>query len=298
MIKRENESIVGTTTVPLLFPNLTKKVRQSLFGLLLVLPSFLTLLVLVIVPVSISVLESFKDDSGQFSFANYIYLFTEPLMIKNIKHTLMVTIISSILVLLISYALAIYLRFGTGRIVNLIRKVYYIPMFIPGIIAIYGFINMYRDNGWIARLIGKDVLPPIIYDIKGVILMNLWFNIPFSTMLLSSALAAIPIAVIESAKDAGAGKLQLFTKFILPLSMKTMLVACTFLFMGIAGSFTAPYLIDKNAPQMLGVSMVQHFSAYNELGQASSMAVFLFLICAGMGYFYIRSMMKDDSKSF
>nr|WP_035445154.1 ABC transporter permease subunit [Bacillus sp. UNC41MFS5] len=271
---------------------------MSIFGILLVLPSFLTLLVLVIVPVGISFVESFKDSSGQLSLENYIYLFTEPLMIKNIMHTLTVTIISSIFVLFISYALAIYMQFSKGRIVNLIRKVYYVPMFIPGIIAIYGFINMYRDNGWIARLIGKGVLPPIIYDIKGVILMNIWFNIPFTTMLLSSALAAIPFAVIESAKDAGAGKLQLFTKFILPLSMKTMLVALTFLFMGIAGSFTAPFLIDKNAPQMLGVSMAQHFSAYNELGQASSMAVFLFLICAGMGYFYIRSMMKDDSKSY
>jgi len=276
---------------------MSKKINKSILGLTLVFPSFLTLILLVVVPVSISVMESFKDKNGKFSFENYVYLFTEPLMIKNIEHTLIVTLISSLLVLLFSYAIAIYLRFGTGFAANLIRKLYYIPMFIPGVIAVYGFINMYRDNGWIARLIGKGVLPPVIYDMKGVILMNLWFNIPFSTMLISSALAAIPTSVIESAKDAGAGKWQLFSRFIVPLSMKTMLVACTFLFMGIVGSFTAPFLIDRNAPQMLGVSMQQHFSVYNEMGQSSSMAVFLFLLCSAMGYFYIRSMMKEDQRS-
>lgn len=276
---------------------MNKKVKRSVLGLTMVFPSFLTLILLVVIPVSISVMESFKDEKGQFSFENYIYLFTEPLMIKNIEHTLFVTVISSVFVLFVSYAIAIYLRFGTSFAAKIIRKLYFIPMFIPGVIAVYGFINMYRDNGWIARLIGKGILPPIIYNVKGVILMNLWFNIPFSTMLLSSALAAIPTSVIESAKDAGAGKWQLFIKFIVPLSMKTMLVACTFLFMGIVGSFTAPFLIDRNAPQMLGVSMQQHFSVYNEIGPSSSMAVFLFLLCSAMGYFYIRSMMKEDQRS-
>ncbi|MBP3040790.1 ABC transporter permease subunit [Bacillaceae bacterium Marseille-Q3522] len=276
---------------------MSKKSKWSLIGLGLVLPSFLALFLLVIIPVYYSIVQSVQDSDGNFTWDHYIYLFTNPAMIQNIIHTLYITIVSSFIVLLISYVLAIYMRFGKSWMANFIRKIYFLPIFIPGIIAIYGFINMYRDNGWIARIIGEGILPQIIYDAKGVILMNLWFNIPFTTMLLSSALAAIPTSVIESARDAGAGKLALFTRFILPMSLKTMLVALTFLFMGIVGSFTNPFLIDRNAPQMLGVAMQQHFSVYNELGQASSMSIFMFLLSATMGYFYIRSMMKENMKS-
>ncbi|KGX86605.1 ABC transporter permease [Pontibacillus litoralis] len=270
------------------------KRKENLLGIAMVMPSFISLLILVIWPVMISIKESFMNGEGQFSFENYIYVFTEPMMLNNIKHTVVVTLISCIIVLFISYFIAIYLRFTSSKIANFIRKTYFIPMFVPGIIAIYGFINTYRDNGWIARLIGQENLPVLMYDIKGVVMMNMWFNIPFTTMLLVSALSAIPDSVIESAKDVGATKLKIFWKFIFPLSYKTMLVATTFLFMGIVGSFTAPFLVDSNAPQMLGVSMQQHFSVYHEFGQASSIAVIMFIMSAGIGYLYIHSMMKEE----
>ncbi|UFT99045.1 ABC transporter permease subunit [Radiobacillus kanasensis] len=275
---------------------MSKKVKTRLLGLGLVMPSFLTLLVLVIYPVSISIRESFQDENNAFSLSNYIYIFTEPLILQNMRHTIFVTIISCLFVLTIAYLIAIYLRFSKSIISKWINKLYFIPMFIPGVIAVYGFINFYRDNGWVARIVGEGNLPSIIYDVKGLVLINIWFNIPFTTMLLVAALESIPNSIIESARDAGARKLQIFTKFIFPLSYRTMLVAITFLFMGMVGSFTAPFLIDRNAPQMLGVSMQQHFSVFNEIGQSSSLAVFMFVLCSFVGYFYIRSNMNHSKK--
>lgn len=275
---------------------LSKKTKSALLGLGLVLPSFLTLLVLVIYPVALAVMESFQNESDVLTLENYIYIFTEPLVLQNIRHTLVVTVISCLLILGISYILAIYLNFSHSIFSKIINKLYFIPLFIPGVIAIYGFINFYRDNGWVARMIGENNMPSIIYDMKGLLMINIWFNIPFTTMLLLSALQAIPNSVIESAKDAGASKLRLFIHFILPLSYKTMLVAVTFLFMGLIGSFTAPFLIDRNAPQMLGVSMQQHFSVYNEIGQSSALAVFMFLLCSIVGYIYIQNNMKKSKK--
>ncbi|MFC0272264.1 ABC transporter permease [Metabacillus herbersteinensis] len=275
---------------------LNKKTKSALLGIGLVMPSFLTLLVLVIYPVILAVMESFQNEADAFSLENYVYIFTEPLILQNIRHTLVVTIISCVLILGISYTLAIYLNFSQSVFSKIINKLYFIPLFIPGVIAIYGFINFYRDNGWVARIIGENNMPSIIYDMNGLIMINIWFNIPFTTMLLLSALQGIPNSVIESAKDAGTSKIRLFIHFILPLSYKTMLVAVTFLFMGLIGSFTAPFLIDRNAPQMLGVSMQQHFSVYNEIGQSSALAVFMFFLCSIVGYVYIHNNMKKSKK--
>lgn len=275
---------------------MTKKWKSTLLGLGLVMPSFLILLVLVMYPVWSSIKTSFTSDEGQFTFEHYIYIFTEPLILDNIRHTLIVTVLSCLFVLFIAYSIAIYLRFSQGTIAKWINKTYLIPMFIPGVIAVYGFINFYRDNGWVARIIGEEYMPSIIYNVKGLLMINIWFNIPFTTMLLISALQAIPNSIIEGAKDAGANQWRLFWHFILPLSYRTMLVALTFLFMGIVGSFTAPFLIDRNAPQMLGVSMQQHFSVFNAIEQSSSLAVFMFLLCSIVGYFYISSNIKGSKK--
>ncbi|WJH36681.1 ABC transporter permease subunit [Paenibacillus sp. CC-CFT747] len=279
---------------------MSKAVKQGILGLALVFPAFLLLCLVVIVPILLAVNESLKDDQGNYSLQSYQTLFTDKVMAGNIWFTLKLTVISVVLVLLISYALAVYMRFSGGPIVAGIRKMYMIPIFIPSVIASYGIINMYGNHGWLSRLLlpfGIETIPRIIFDYKGIILANLWFNIPFTTMLLTSALAGIPNSVIESAKDVGAGRLNIFFKLIVPLSYRTMLVAVTFSFMGIIGGFTAPFLIGPNSPQVLGVAMRQVFSVYQETQLASATAVFMFVLCSVMGYFYIRTMIKDDKAS-
>ena len=274
----------------------SKETRQSMLGLAMVLPSFAILLLTVIIPTFQSFIMSLTNDSGGYDLSRYAYLFTDKGMRGNILFTLRVTAITCVLVLLVSYSLAIYMRFNQGPVVDLIRRTYMIPLFIPGVIATYGLINLLGNHGWLSRMlevIGVE-LPRIIFDEKGIIIANLWFNIPFTTMLLSSALSAIPSSVIESAKDVGVGRLTLFTKFIFPLSYKTFLVAVTFVFMGVIGSFTAPFLIGANSPQMLGVSMQQVFSVFQEREQAAAIAFFSFLLCSVLGAFYIRSMAVEE----
>lgn len=275
-----------------------KEMKMGILGLLLVIPSFLVLFVVVIIPIAYSFIESLKNKSGGFGLSNYTFLFTDKMMISNIIFTLKVTIISVVLVMIISYALAIFMRFSSGVMVEWIRKLYMIPIFIPGVIATYGLINLLGGHGWLARfmlVLHLGILPRIIFDMKGIIVASLWFNIPFTTMLLSSALSGISNSVIESAQDVGAGKFKIFLRLILPLSYKTLLVAVTFVFMGVMGSFTAPFLLGPNAPQMLGVSMDQIFGVFREKEQAAALAFFTFFLCSGMGYFYIRTMVKDEA---
>jgi putative spermidine/putrescine transport system permease protein len=277
---------------------MSKQMKMGILGLLLVIPSFLLLFVTVVIPIIISFKESLTNKSGGYDLSNYTYLFTNKLMRSNIIFTLEVTIVSVILVLIISYALAAYMRFNNGTMVKWIRNMYMIPIFIPSVIATYGLIQLLGNHGWVSRillLVNGGEMPRIIFDMKGIIIANLWFNIPFTTMLLGSALSAVPNSVIESAKDVGARRLQIFVRFILPLTYKTLLVAVTFVFMGVIGSFTAPFLIGPNAPQMLGVSMEQVFGVFQEKQLAAAIAFFTFLLCSVMGYFYIRSMITEES---
>ncbi|MBP1964155.1 ABC transporter permease [Paenibacillus aceris] len=277
---------------------MSKQMKMGILGLLLVIPSFLLLFVTVVIPIIISFKESLTNKSGGYDLSNYTYLFTDKVMRSNIIFTLEVTIVSVILVLIISYALAAYMRFNNGTMVKWIRNMYMIPIFIPSVIATYGLIQLLGNHGWVSRILlmlNGGEMPRIIFDMKGIIIANLWFNIPFTTMLLGSALSAVPNSIIESAKDVGARKLQIFIRFILPLTYKTLLVAVTFVFMGVIGSFTAPFLIGPNAPQMIGVSMEQVFGVFQEKQLAAAIAFFTFLLCSVMGYFYIRSMITEES---
>ena len=113
----------------------------------------------------------------------------------------------------ISYFLAIYLRFSNTWVSRMIGRLYLLPRFIPGLVAVNGMITVIRDSGLInriSRLLGMNLQLGLMYNGKGIVLMNLWFNIPFATMLMAAALSKIPNSTIEAARDAGADRFRNF----------------------------------------------------------------------------------------
>lgn len=264
----------------------------------MVLPSFLIIVIIIALPISQSILISFQDvNTGKYTFANYYNLFADKNYLNNILYTLNIVGVTVLLTIVISYLLALYLTFSKSWFASVLEKLYMIPRFIPGIVAVYAFMGVIRDTGALNRLLlnfGLHFKPNLMYTPQGIITMNLWFNIPFATMIISAALAGIPTSIIESARDVGAGKLDIFRKMIFPLSAKSALVAATFIFMGNVGEFTTPFLMGANAPRMLGVALYQQFGVFYNLPQAAAMSVFMFILSAFIGAVYIYSSMKEE----
>jgi ABC-type spermidine/putrescine transport system permease subunit I len=216
------------------------------------------------------------------------------------KYTLYIVVVTAILCISISFFFAIYLRFSKSKISRVMESIYIIPKFIPAIVAVYALMLIVKDTGVINRfflLFGVDFKPGLMFTANGIIIANLWFNIPFATMLLHSNLVGISDSIIEGARDVGASKISILVKIITPLSFRSLLIATTFVFMGNIGEFTTPFLMGTNAPRMLGVALQQEFGAFYNLPRAAAMSVIMFIISSVVGSFYIRSMMKEDKWS-
>jgi len=273
--------------------------RHKAFGLVLVLPSFFVICMLVVYPIVRSVALSFTDPAtGAFSLVNYHQIFTEKFMVGNTTYTLVIVAFTVLIVSVVSYLLALYLSFTDSWFTRTISKLYLIPRFIPTIVAVYAIMNVVKDTGAVNRIVmalfGVNFKPGLMYTQKGIILANVWFNIPFSTMLISAALQGIPRSIIESARDVGAGKFRVFFSMIFPLSVNDFLIAITFVFMGNVASFTTPYLMGSRAPMMLGVALQQEFASFRNLERAAAISVFLFLLSSLMGGFYIYKSLKAN----
>lgn len=274
------------------------KKNSKLKALLFVLPSFAVMLMVIIIPIiNSAVLSLYNEKENKYDFSNYISILTDKNQIDNIKYTLYIVIVTVVLCISISLLLAIYLRFSKSKIAALIEKIYIIPKFIPGIVAVYALMLIIKDVGAINRFLlmfGIDFKPGLMFTPNGIIIVNLWFNIPFATMLILSDLTKISPSIIESARDVGANKLRILMEIILPLTYRSLLIAATFVFMGNIGEFTTPYLMGTNAPRMLGVALQQEFNVFTNYPRAAAMSVMMFILSAIVGFFYISSMMKED----
>jgi ABC-type spermidine/putrescine transport system permease subunit I len=272
------------------------KWKRALFIIGMLTPAMLLSLGIIIYPIINTMIQSFQDpETGAFTFANYQFLFTDKVASATIWFTVEISLLTVLFSIALSYLLALFLRFSHSKISKWIGNLYLIPRFIPGLVAVYAMMTIVRDSGLLHRIsmlfpagsVLYDLKPGLLYNMKGILMMNLWFNIPFATMIITAALSGISESTIESARDVGAGPIKTFFSVILPLSYKDVLIAATFVFMSNISSFTTPYLIGPNFPLMMGVYLRNAFSNRNyELAAATSVVIFLFSSISAIVYLY------------
>jgi putative spermidine/putrescine transport system permease protein len=284
--------------------------REPFFGLLLVLPAMAVLVLLVIYPAFEAVkfsLGIIPEDNPAYAsgmdlvrsstptFLAFNKLFANQFFADNFALTLRVSLVSVVLLVLVSYPLALYSRFGHGKPAEVIRVLSLLPMFVPVIIATYALITFFGDNGWAEAILMRFGIPynSIIRQESGIVLGQIWVGIPFAVLMLSSGLDAISNESLEAARDQGANSWTVFSRIILPLNVVPLLIVLTFSFIGVFGSYTVPYMLGPTAPQMLGVSMSLNFGAFRQPQTAVAMAVVSFAACALAGAAYVWAITRQ-----
>ena len=95
--------------------------KRNLFIICALIPPMLVSMGLVMYPMISTVIRSFKNpETGELTFSNYVYLFTNKVSSAAIWYTLVISILTVLLAISIAYMLALYLRFSTTRISKLI----------------------------------------------------------------------------------------------------------------------------------------------------------------------------------
>jgi len=193
-------------------------------------------------------------------------LFASASFRRDLGLTLAVTLLSVTLLTLVSYALAVYARFGRDRWVGVVRTLYLLPMFIPGIIAAYAITTFYGDHGLLQAMLGRvgvGYTSPIRQS-WGIVLGSVWTGIPFAVLMLSSGLDAVAEEQVEAARDAGASPLWVFFAVTLPISMPGIIMALILTFLGSLDESQATLIIGTPQITTLPIQMYTLVSSYPE----------------------------------
>lgn len=223
-------------------------------------------------------------------------LFANDAFRHNLSLTILVASVSTLILALMGYALALYGRFSTSRLAKIAQTLYLLPMFIPGIIAAYAISTFYSDHGLFQALLAKVGLPyhSPIRTPWGIVLGQVWTGLPFAVMMLSSGVDAVSDEQIEAARDQGASFWTILTRIVLPLNTVPLLIVVTFSLIGIFGAYTLPFLLGPTAPQMLGVSIQLNFGAFRQPQTAVALAVFSFVVCSLIGWIYVMATLRQN----
>jgi ABC-type spermidine/putrescine transport system permease subunit I len=272
--------------------------RPSPLALLLVAPALALVAALFLYPLGFSLVAAFTAD-GAFTFRHFEKAFE--LYSGDIRFTVFIVLLSTVLIALISIAIAGVLTLSeTPWLVAALRWLYRWPLFIPFIVAAQCMRTFLAKNGLMNNtLVAAGILEPIqtasFLDWRGIVITFVWKQVPFVTLMLAGAMASLDRATIEAGRNLGASRLRVLVEIMLPQVAQTLLVGLVLSFVTMLSVLSVPMMVAGSQPTMLTVDMAFRINSYGDYATANALGVISYAMTAVVAWIYLRHQVRRET---
>lgn len=241
--------------------------------------------VFIILPLVLILFYSFNGSGSiafenfSFSFSNYKRFF-EPLYLKMLGITLLISFLATLGCLLIGYPVAYIISKMDETIALSLIFVFIMPMWINLLLRTYGWITLLGRNGVLNRFLASFGSGPlgIMYTPTAVVLGMIYEFLPFMVIQIYNALRKVDKNLIDAALDLGADRGTIFRKVIFPLSLPGVYTGIIMVFIPAISTFVVSNLLGGQKVYMIGNLIDQQFTFTGDWGFGSATAIILMLI--------------------
>jgi ABC-type spermidine/putrescine transport system permease subunit I len=265
-------------------------------GVALAAPALAVVGAFFIAPLAMSAIVAFRSKGGGFTFEHFSKAFD--LYTTDLLFTLAIVLLSTVLIGLLSIAIAGYLTLGENpRAVAMLRWLYRWPLFIPFVVAGQVMRTFLAKNGMLNHvLIGSGLIEPLsaqsMLDWRGIVVAFVWKQAPFVTLLLAGAMASLESQHIEAARNLGARRLRVLIDIVLPQVRGTLLVGLVLSFVTMLSVLSVPLMINPNSPTMVTVDVAYRINTFADYPVANALCLLSLVLAAGGAWFYLRHASK------
>jgi ABC-type sugar transport system permease subunit len=287
--------------------------RQRLIAYGLIAPSLLLIFGVMAYPMAYTAFLSFHTrilsrpalGTRFVGLANYLQAFQDPLFLQVFGNTLYFVVASLVIELIVGLGLALLLhRSFRGR--NMVRGFILLPWMLSPVVAAFSWAWLLNDAyGLVNYLLvqtgvihtARSWLGTVGLAMPAVILVDVWREVPFVTVVLLAGLQSIPSEVREAARVDGASAVRAFFHVTLPLLKPSIMIALLMRTMMAVRLFELVFIMTKGGPAsstdvLATYTYREAFLNFN-MGYASSLAVVILLVSLAMSLVYIRTMRSE-----
>ena len=260
-------------------------------GYLLIAPMLAGFLLFYVLPFGQVVWDSLSQGTGKsqlfVGLENYTRMFQNDMFLQAFGNTLRFLGIGLPVILVLAYALALFLKSQAQRF-QLLRAVFLLPYVMPVAGTVLLVDLLFSEEGVVNRLLLALGLPladwlqsPAAFWV--MLLLYLWKSTGYAVVLLLSGLLTIPAEHYQVAQVEGASPLQTFRYVTAPQMWYALFLALVFSLINAFKCFREIFLVGGEHPHE-SVYMLQHFinNAFANLNyqRLSVASVLLFLVIA------------------
>lgn len=222
--------------------------NKRLWRPLLVLIPFLVILGLFqLAPLVWVVINSFINDDGQWSLANYQQVVSSPFYLQAFSHSFQVSVFSALAGLLIATIGCASLRHIPGKVRNIMIAFTNMTSNFAGVPLAFAFIIVLGFNGAITLILRKWgwIGSFNLYDTQGLSVVYTYFQIPLAMLLLYPAFDALNVDWEEAASLLGASQRYYWQRIALPVLSPALLGTFIILLANGLGTYATAYTLTS-----------------------------------------------------
>ncbi|MCM2291350.1 ABC transporter permease subunit [Allorhizobium sp. BGMRC 0089] len=224
------------------------------------------------------------DFLSQLSFDNFTALTEDPLYIDSYLSSLKIAAISTLLLLLIGYPMALAMARARSDLRPALVMMVILPFWTSFLIRVYAWIGILKPEGLLTLLLqhlhilGPDQQVHIYQTPIAVYIGIVYSYLPFMVLPLYSALEKLDGTLLEAASDLGCPPLKAFWRITFPLSLPGVLAGAMICFIPITGEFVIPDLLGGADTLMIGKTLWTEFFGNRDWPLSSAVAVVLLIL--------------------
>jgi multiple sugar transport system permease protein len=287
---------------------------EARFGLALISPTVVLVLVLVVLPILWTVVLAFQDLRlirlrtaglfGDYTFDNFVDVFTSPGFWSSLVTTLVYSTGGTAAAIGLGLVAALALRQPfRGR--TLVRASMLLPYVAPVVAATFVWGVMLNPQFGIVNEVGTGLLgwdEPIAFlserpwALVTVIVFEMWRSFPFAFLFLTARLQAAPASLEEAAQVDGATPTQVFRHVVWPQLLPTIAVLALLRFIWTFNNFDDIYLLTGGGAgtEVISVRVFDYLVSRGDIGAASAQALVLASVLVVLVTVYYRFAAKDE----
>lgn len=224
------------------------------------------------------------DFVSELDFDNYLFLTDDPLYIEAYLSSLRIAVISTFLLLLIGYPMALAMARAPTMLRPTLVMLVILPFWTSFLIRVYAWIGILKPDGLLTLLFqsvglfGVDDQVQIFRTDYAVFIGIVYSYLPFMVLPLYSALEKMDNTLLEAASDLGCPPWKAFWKITFPLSLPGVIAGSMICFIPITGEFVIPDLLGGADTLMIGKTLWTEFFGNRDWPLASAVAVILLIM--------------------
>ncbi|PZU88509.1 MAG: putrescine/spermidine ABC transporter permease [Shinella sp.] len=224
------------------------------------------------------------DFFSKLDFENYVFLTEDPLYYSAYLSSLRIALISTVLLLVIGYPMALAMARAPLAIRPTLLMMVILPFWTSFLIRVYAWIGILKPEGLLTLLLqtvgifGPDDQVQIFRTDTAVFIGIVYSYLPFMVLPLYSALEKLDGTLLEAASDLGCPPWKAFWRITFPLSIPGVIAGAMICFIPITGEFVIPDLLGGPNTLMIGKTLWTEFFGNRDWPLASAVAVVLLLL--------------------